>query len=222
MKQLLSEKYTVAWFKLAEFVSRGEKERALAMYRLLAHSLDDKAFVEQLQGDILLSFQDVTAFDHYVDAALLYQKQGRMNEAIAVYEHLVMLEPVDKEAVERMLEIYSAGQNEPRLIHATERLMRLLMENHHFELVSWLLQKVDGTDSVSKFSTVHQELIQNWSKEKPGITSVLMVHVTKLIDTYLLAKQQRLLQTFLTMLEMVNKPLYTEAFNYMHQGNVAL
>ncbi len=58
MKQVPSGKYTIAWFKLAECVSRGEKERALGVYRLLSHSLDDSALVCQLEGDIFLSFND--------------------------------------------------------------------------------------------------------------------------------------------------------------------
>jgi hypothetical protein len=37
MKQTQVDKHTIAWFKIAECVSRGEKERALGVYRLLSH-----------------------------------------------------------------------------------------------------------------------------------------------------------------------------------------
>src|SRR5437899_218534 len=92
MRYFPSDKYNVAWFKLAECVSRGEKERALGVYRLLAHSLNDSAFARQLQGDILLSFNDVAgAVEHYRTAATLYQQDERLLEAAAVYEHIVNL-----------------------------------------------------------------------------------------------------------------------------------
>ena len=59
MKQVALGKTSLAWFKLAEFVTRGEKERALSIFRLLAHSIRHDALVVQLEGDILLAFDDV-------------------------------------------------------------------------------------------------------------------------------------------------------------------
>ena len=44
--------YSVAWFKLAEFVTRKEKERAFGVYRLLSHSIADRAFAAQLEACI--------------------------------------------------------------------------------------------------------------------------------------------------------------------------
>jgi len=93
MKQVPVDKYNIAWFKLAEYVSRGEKERALGIYRLLSHSFDDQAFARQLEGDILWSFNDSGASDAYHEAAQLYQKNDRVLQAAAVYEHLATLHP---------------------------------------------------------------------------------------------------------------------------------
>ena len=67
-------KFNVAWFKLAEFVGRKEKERALGVYRLLSHSLPDDAFAAQLRGRFLMAFYDEKAVDAYVKAARLYEK----------------------------------------------------------------------------------------------------------------------------------------------------
>src|SRR3990172_10433854 len=80
MRQVPAEKYNIAWFKLAEFVARGEKERALGIYRLLIHSFDDKAFSYQLEGDLLSAFNDESARDKYLSAAQLYHKEGRIDE----------------------------------------------------------------------------------------------------------------------------------------------
>lgn len=92
MKEIPSDKYSVAWFKLAEFVGRGQKERALGLYRLLIHSFDDRAFAFQLEGDLLLSFNDVEAQHRYLQAARLYQEDGDILKAAAVYEHLLFLD----------------------------------------------------------------------------------------------------------------------------------
>jgi len=84
---------SVAWFKLAELVSRGEKEKALNLYRLLSHSFDGKAYALQVEGDILWAFEDNVAIDRYEEAARLYQKEKKLASAAAIYEHLVFLQP---------------------------------------------------------------------------------------------------------------------------------
>ena len=92
MKYIQSEKYNLAWFRLAECVSRGERERAMGVYRLLSHSLGDDALAAQLKGDLLLCFNDELASKKYLEAANLYKKSQKTIEAIAVYEHLLLLE----------------------------------------------------------------------------------------------------------------------------------
>jgi tetratricopeptide (TPR) repeat protein len=93
MKQSNQEKYTVAWYKLAEFVARGEKERALALYRLLAHSFEDTALSHQLEGDLFNSFHDAQAVESYQKAFELYKQHGRIIEAAAMCDYLVSLQP---------------------------------------------------------------------------------------------------------------------------------
>ena len=87
MKTFASESYTIAWFKIADFVSRGEKERALHMYPLLMHSISEPAISYQLEGDILLAFDDMAALECYRKAVELYKKSGKLRQAIGVYEH---------------------------------------------------------------------------------------------------------------------------------------
>ena len=72
MKHLPSDKYNVAWFKLAECVARGEKEKALGVYRLLVHSLDEPAFIRQLEGDLLLAFKDYTFNSFFCDLSSVF------------------------------------------------------------------------------------------------------------------------------------------------------
>jgi len=107
MKQVQSNNYNIAWFKLAECVSRGEKERALGMYRLLSHSIADQALVEQLEGDLLGAFADAQqAIIKYHRAIERYMQTDRWLEAAAVYEHIISLEPTNYEHYMRVIEIY--------------------------------------------------------------------------------------------------------------------
>ena len=151
MKHVPSEKHTVAWFKLAECVARGEKERALGVYKLLAHSLDDAAFATQLAGDLLLAFQDDEAIDKYREAAIMYKKQQRFVEAAAVYEHLITLQPAvddyvvsvvvlyqilnfsDKiaEHLKRSVDRFSTSDNAKKLNAFLAKLEELSPENYH-------------------------------------------------------------------------------------------
>jgi len=88
-----TDKYTIAWFKLAEFVTRKEKERALGIYRLLVHSIQDEALALQLEGDLLLSFGDEKALEKYAKAAETYTNVGKYVQAAGIYEHCLALKP---------------------------------------------------------------------------------------------------------------------------------
>ena len=106
MKHIPQDRYNVAWFTLAECITRREKVRALGVYRLLSHSINDSALRFQLEGDILLAFEDATALEKYDTAYRMYQKEGRLREAIAVCEHLHTLEPAKVEHMKNLVDLY--------------------------------------------------------------------------------------------------------------------
>lgn len=96
MKQVLSEKsekLSVAWFKLAEGIIRGEKERVLTMHRLLMHSLPRESIKLQLEADILRAFGDVQALECYLKAAQMYQNNDEWVQALFLYKIIVTLAP---------------------------------------------------------------------------------------------------------------------------------
>lgn len=219
MKQLSTDKYNVAWFKLAEFVSRGEKERALAMYRLLAHSIDDQAFTRQLEGDLLLAFNDDIAFEKYAQAVMLYAKDQRITEACSIFEHMTLLEPQSTAFLERIVELYQLLEKEERVVQGMQHFMRWLLNKREYDKVSFILQKIDE-HSQSPFYTIHQDLVHNWLKIENPPTDSVMIHIKKTIDHYFTIKQQRALQTFLMTLKMLHSLLYQEACMYMQDGNI--
>jgi hypothetical protein len=96
----------VAWFKLSELITRKEKEKALSLYRLLSHSFDDKAYALQLEGDILWSLEDKQALEKYDQAAFLYKKEQRLTNSVAVYQHLLTLEPKNFDFFAKIITLY--------------------------------------------------------------------------------------------------------------------
>lgn len=118
----MSEKNTVAWFKLADFVSRGEKERALNLYKLLMHSINDEALALQLAGDIFIAFNDQQAIEKYTSAGRMYKKQKRFLQAATVYEHVITLQESSLDVLIDLLEIYTTLQNQVKIIEITQQI----------------------------------------------------------------------------------------------------
>lgn len=83
-----TEQTSIAWFKLAEFVGRKEKERALYLFRLLVHSLNDQGLIAQLEGDLLAAFGDEKAIDAYERAVRNYIATNRTSHARMLFEKI--------------------------------------------------------------------------------------------------------------------------------------
>ena len=140
MRVLASESYNVAWFKLADFIAKGEKERALSIHRLLMHSVQDVAIAYQLEGDILLAFDDDAALDRYHVAANLYKKAGKMKQAISVYEHVSLFKE-DETIYEALLDIYRVIQNKSAILDTFSKLAKICLQRNNMMLLSQLFQK---------------------------------------------------------------------------------
>src|SRR5271157_2908011 len=119
---------SLAWFKLADLIARGEREKALSVFRLLAHSLPDKAYVLQLEGDILWHLDDKNADEKYKQAAYLYQKEKRWVDAIALYEHLLTQNSNSYDALSALLVFYAMIDWAEKFQERCEQLLRLLKE----------------------------------------------------------------------------------------------
>ncbi len=98
---------SLAWFKLADLIARGEREKALSVFRLLSHSLPDRAYALQLEGDILWFLEDKNSTEKYKQAAFLYQREKRWVDAIAVYEHLLTQESDSYDILSALLIFYA-------------------------------------------------------------------------------------------------------------------
>jgi hypothetical protein len=135
MKVVSSESSNIAWFKLADFVARGEKERALTIHRLLMHSVDERAFAYQLEGDILYAFDDEMALNRYHAAANVYKKDKKYKRAIAVYHH-ALLKKNDLSIVEELLNLYILLNDEKNLISIFILFTKICLEKKEAKLLA--------------------------------------------------------------------------------------
>jgi tetratricopeptide (TPR) repeat protein len=208
MRQLPGDKYNVAWFKLAEFVTRGEKERAIGLYRLLVHSFDDSAFAHQLEGDLLLSFDGNEAVEKYLEAAHLYEKQERIIEAAAVYEHIITIKPENEKYYVKLIALYEKLGTSERAIDQKVKLLELLIINNRFDEVANRLKEFELKYGDNLLLPLYEKIIltagANSAFPQEIINSSLEKVVIGLIDN-------QELQQFLTKLQAINTDLYKKA-----------
>jgi tetratricopeptide (TPR) repeat protein len=208
MRNVPPDKYNVAWFKLAECVSRGEKERALGVYRLLAHSLNDSAFARQLQGDILFSFNDTAgAVEHYRKAAQLYHQDGRYLEAAALYEHIVVLTPDKQEALMQLIELYRLLDMPAKIASHGHSLCLLLLSNHHYSQALSLLDQLEELSSQSTQDLCRQ-VVCSLAKSGHELTPLVERLVARVVTGLIASTDAAELQRFMATLETLNEAYY--------------
>lgn len=173
MKQSESHK-SISWFKLAEFVERGEKERALGIYKLLALSINDIAFTYQLEGDILLAFEDELAISKYLQAVEQHIKQNNILAAIGTLNHLVILTPNNDFAWVMLGELYLKYYINKISIHIRNLInhKKITHTQDCIKQVIEIYQKEPNLNALNNFlneiekidSNLHQYALQNLRK----------------------------------------------------------
>ncbi len=218
MKQVPSDKHSIAWFKLAECVARGEKERALGVYRLLSYSLEDQAFAYQLAGDLLRSFEDGTAVEQYHQAAQLYHKSKRFLEAEAVYEHLLDMVPQKELYLMHLVELYGALNDMPHAAHHVMQLFDLMIEKKKWEEIHDLVNRLDTILDVVQAARVHKKIVFAIIDEEGIPQERVLNYIKKTIDSFLLSGNDNKLQRFLSELKARNEWYYQQAYAHMQQS----
>ena len=215
MRQEQSGKRNVAWFTLAECVSRGEKERALGVYRLLSHSLDDSAVIAQLEGDLLWAFNDTTALEKYYIAASRYQHDGRYREALTVLEHSRTLSPTSRYCLEQLIEL-------ALLIHSEERLIEYIREysdrvdDHDSYLFSCAaLGKTQSVDLKQSFLLLKIALVLRASVIEAIPTASVIPLLQEVAQACLLSSDERQLQRLIVTLEQNSSFYHQQLLDYL-------
>jgi tetratricopeptide (TPR) repeat protein len=217
MKQVEAESYNIAWFKLADCIARGEKERALGVYRLLSHSLDDSALACQLLGDILRSFQDERALKKYEEAAELYRSQNRVIEAAAVYEHLRSLDPEQKEYRLQLIELYQQLAIRSKVTHYVADLITLLLVNNEWHQAIEMVLRYETAGDVAFCARLHEQLLFHLAATKEVLPDTAMVHAKKAIDAWAECNDIKAIAQLLSRLESINKKVAQHAQTYWQE-----
>lgn len=212
MMALQTGKYSIAWFKLAEFVMRREKERALAIYRLLAHSLRDEAFAYQLEGDLLLSFGDDKAITSYAKAASLYEQKEEFREAVALYEHIATLVPDGITYLKKMFELYSRLGNEIKSVQAFQVLMKALYAQSNIEEIDNVLHNL-AIPPTRLLRLYHEHLVIYLLEKKYTKDVYIYAHIEKAI-MMLEQKSDKQLEPFMAKIADLNGNAYEYANHY--------
>lgn len=214
MKQVVSEKYNIAWFKLADCIARGEKEKALGVYRLLSHSLDDKALACQLHADILLSFNDEQAEAMYKKAADLYKQQEHYLQAAAVYEHLVTLQPHNLFYRTVMIELYQQLGIQTKVMEYVEKLIAYLLEKNDWKKAIELVHKLGTTQDHAFGARLHERILFHVMSTNDVLPDTIMDHARAAIDAWMQDADQPAVERLLTKITALDKKIGNYAREY--------
>lgn len=214
MKQVVSEKYNVAWFKLADCIARGEKEKALGVYRLLSHSLDDKALACQLHADILLSFNDEQAEAMYKKAADMYKEQEHYLQAAAVYEHLVTLQPHNLTYRITMIELYQHLAIQTKVMEYVEKLIIYLLEKNDWKKAIELAYKFGTTQDHAFTARLHERILFHVMSTNDVLPDTIMDHARAAIDAWWFDADQPAIERLLTKINALDKKIGNYAREY--------
>ncbi len=216
MKAELGERQSIAWFKLSEFVTRGEKERALSVFRLLTHSFADQAFIKKLEAEILASFDDKQAFSEYIQAAHLYHNKGQPVEAVSIYETLVVFQPDRSEYCEKIISLFNELGHKEKIIQYQKQLCSLFLEQQRVDKAIAVFEKMDGLDDVEKlsfFQVIVLKAVQNRYPQQAIITNYLH----KALEGLLRFAGEVELNRFLASLEALNAVWHKDAVAYLKE-----
>lgn len=213
MKQLVNDKFSIAWFKLADCVLRGEKERAFGIYRLLAHSFEDKALASQLEGDLLWSFQDTNAIEKYQLAVELYQKNDRLLEAAAVSEHLISLNALDKQSWPLLIELYKKMELHNKLLSAQEEYMQFLATKQEWHELVKFSKQFSSAQNMIKVGGIIERIIEKIASDQEAQVCCLSLIQQLIILWHELAEEQ--LMQFFSRLQLIDHYLYARAYDLL-------
>jgi len=219
MKQVPSDKYNIAWFKLAECVARGEKERAFGVYRLLAHSFSNTAFVQQLEGDLLLSFgEHEQAVIVYEQAAQSYYDQSALRETAAVYEHLITLEPKKITYLKRLIDLYKELSCTNRLTDLVEQLCTTLIEANQPVQASTAFNRYDQHFTEKEALHLHEKMVFALLKPQTKHSDQALIHIKKVVEGLVKLTANKELQLFLSKIEALDNDCYLQACTYLEKA----
>lgn len=215
MKHVDSDTYSVAWFKLADCIARGEKERALGVFRLLSHSFDDSALACQLYGDILRSFNDAKAVEQYQQAAQLYRERKRWIEAAAVYEHIIQLEPRNYDVQRQLIELYQHLHIRSKVTQYVSTLVDALLQKNDWKQAVGIVMQYDTAGDLSFTAQLHERMLFHLLTLQDVLAETKLQHAKKAIDAWHTAGNEQAIMQLLSKINATDEQLAKHVQNYV-------
>lgn len=143
MKHVISDKYSIAWFKLAQCIAKGERERAMGIYRLLSHSIENIAYAKQLEADLYLYFQDTQSAVHkYKEAAAVYKEHQAYIQAIALYEYCLVIKPQDLIALAELFKLTMMLHDSQKIFSTAQLYIAVACDQDGYQQAQQVLLQV--------------------------------------------------------------------------------
>ncbi len=208
------ETSSVAWFKLAEYVGRGERERALNLYRLLTHSLVDQAFIKKLEADLWIAFDAKEAEECYKSAAYLYKIAGKHTEAFLMYQLLCERYGPTLHYLEQCFELAAFLELDAKKHFFVKKLMAELVEKGAFVRALSLFQLYEKVLSNSEKIKFYRHFVIVALRCGYDDPSVIQDYTQKMITLSLKQHEGGQVHHFLNDLQPLHEGLYKHAVHY--------
>ncbi len=217
MKQVPSERSSIAWFKLAEVIGRGERERAFSLFRLLIHSFDDQAFSKKLEADIWVSFDIQEAESHYKESAHLYKQDEKWMQALGIYELLVHYCPDSVHYYEQVIELCDALKFQDKKLLAQKDICKLFLEQGQIEKALDLFVLFEKDLKEVDVFAFHQKIIIAALHHKYTKQVVLNLYLKKALDGLFRASSESEIKEFLAKIRALSFAWHKDAVTYLEE-----
>ena len=209
-----AEVKALAWFKLSEFISRGEKERAFGAYKVLVLSFDNKAFCLLIEGDLLSIFGEAAlANEKYLEAAKIYESLENYFLASIAYNSYLQNSKCCH-ILNKLCEIYSQLKFKPKVISSLRALFRFYLENKNKDAAEECLKKLCEYGDCLKEEEEWAFFLLNENKN----TKETLANIGKVIENLFTKGESKELQKFLGKLETLDAEAYKNAINKMRDS----
>lgn len=221
MSVVSSQRVSIAWFKLAECVRRGEKERALSVYKLLVHSLRDHAVAMQLKGDILAIFglgsEAVTA---YQAAASAFEQDGRRAQAAYAHECIVTYQPRQYCSYHALVTWYAYVGVHGRAYVIARHMVTAFIQSGYISRAYEALQDISAYFDRDQIAHLYEVFIQCALEHPHGSADRTIIHtgIAKAIDVYRNVEDDYAISQFVDHLSRIDATASEYAQSYYEEN----
>lgn len=207
----------IAWFKLAEFIRRGEKERAFSLYRLLQHSITDQSFLKKLEADIWFAFDPLVAQDYYSAAAHAYKQEGRLEQALLLYEQLVVSYPNTISYLDAVIELCQQRSDTQKELYFQKLLSLTLLKTGAIEKALDQFKFIESALKDADCLLFNKQLVLSALQHNYTEQVIITTALHNVLDGLLRSSLNQELQQFVAEIEQLNNIWYKDAMRYLQE-----